>query len=113
MVRKNLEIFRNTSKVYELRFKRQGMNNDITGWTIYFTVKENMIDTDVNAKIKKDITTHPDGKHGIALIEISSSETDLPEKAYYYDIKFKDENDNVGILFSGRLEIKKPVTLRI
>lgn len=109
---KDLEIFRKTTKVYELNFKKDGQVLPITGWTIYFTVKENMADPDVDAKIKKDITTHIDPTQGKTIIELSTIDTDLDPKSYYYDIKYKDAEGNAGILFRGRITIIEPVTTR-
>ncbi len=109
---KDLEIYSKTTKIYELIFKNNnGVVENITGWTIYFTVKKNMTDTDVNAKIKKDITTHSDPTNGKTLIELSTTDTDLVG-SYNYDVKYKDDDDNVGILFMGRIRFVKPVTTR-
>lgn len=109
---KDFEIFRKTTKVYELNFKKDGSPLDISDWKIYFTMKENMGDIDDIAKIKKDITTHMDAPNGKTTIELSTTDTDLTPKNYYYDIKYKDDEDNVGILFRGRITIVKPVTTR-
>ena len=109
---KDLEIFRKTTKVYELIFKQDGLPLDITDWTIYYTLKENMGDSDDNAKIKKDITTHMDAPNGKTTIELSTTDTNLTSMSYYYDIKYKDDEGNVGILFRGRTTIVEPVTTR-
>ena len=109
---KDLEIFRKTTKVYELNFKREGLGFDITDWKIYFTLKENMGDSDDIAKIKKDITTHMDAPNGKTTIELSTNDTDLVSKSYYYDIKYLDTEGNAGILFRGRITIIEPVTTR-
>lgn len=108
----NLKIYRKTSKAYELQFKKNALAVDLTGWTVYFTLKLKMEDTDANAKIKKDITTHANGTKGKALIELTATDTDLPTKSYYYDIKYKDTAGNAGILIRGRITIVEPVTQR-
>lgn len=109
---KDLEIFRKTTKVYGLNFKKDGLPLDITDWTIYFTMKENMGDIDDDAKIKKDIITHLDATNGKTTIELSTTDTNLTSMPYYYDIKYKDDEDNVGILYRGRITIVEPVTTR-
>lgn len=106
---KDLEIERKTTKTFELKIKKNKVANDITGWTIYFTVKENMNDTDTNAKIDKTITSHSDAVNGITEVTLSSSDTDLTPKNYYYSMDFKDAEGNIGILLQGRLKIRKPV----
>lgn len=109
---KELKLYRNTSKTYEIQFTKNGFAQNITGWTIYFTVKENMEDSDTNAKIKKDITNISDPINGIALIELSTTDTDLKPKSYFYDVKYKDNNGNADILITGRITVQEPVTTR-
>lgn len=105
----NLEIFQKSTKAYELKFKNKykaALN--ITGWTIYFTVKEKMQDKDADAKIKKIITIHLSAIDGKTLIELSSSDTDLLGN-YYYSFDFKNNNGKEGVLFLGRITFKDAV----
>ena len=104
-----LKVFRKTTKKYELQFKKEGIVEDITGWTIYFTVKEKMEDTDENAKISKKITSHSDPTNGKTLIELTVANLDLPLGNYYYSIDFLDDEGNAGILLHGWFKIEKPV----
>jgi hypothetical protein len=106
---KNLEIFRNTTKTFQLSFVRLGQNVDITGWTIYFTVKTLLTDTDEKAVIAKIITNHYDASKGKTLIALNINDTDRVGN-FYYDIKYKDVDDKSGILFSGRITFKETVT---
>lgn len=110
---KNLVIYRNTSKVFELIFKRDGVGEDITGWTIYFTVKASMQDSDANAVIKKDVTSHLDASNGKSAIEVTPDDTvNLTPRAYDYDIKAKTDEGYTAILYHGKLLIREPVTTR-
>lgn len=106
---KELEIYIKTTKVYELSFTKNGVVEPITGWTIYYTVKEKKEDTDANAKIKKDITEHSDAAGGKTLIELSTSDTDLDPKSYWYSMDYKSSDGKVGILFEGKVTFKKAV----
>ena len=110
---KELVIIKKTTKVYELRFTKNEVVEPITDWTIYFTVKKNMKDLDDNAKIKKDVIDHEDAVGGITLIKLSASDTNIEAGVYYYDIKYKDSDGNIGILFMGRIKVTEPVTQRI
>lgn len=114
MVYKDLVIMKKTTKIYEVTFKHKqtGAKEDITDWTLYFTVKANMLDIDDNAKIKKDVTIHEDAINGKTVIELSANDTDLDAGIYYYDIKYKDDEDNIGIIVSGRITMVEPVTQR-
>lgn len=106
---KDLKIIRKTTKAYELHFTKEGQAEDITGWTVYFTVKEKMEDSDNEAKIKKTITNHTDALGGISTIELTIVDTDLEAKEYYYSIDVKDIDANQLVLFYGRLLLEEAV----
>jgi len=106
---KDLEITRKCTKIYELIFKKNGTPEDITGWTVYFIVKENMNDTDDNAKISKVVTSHSDPTSGKTLISLDSSDTDIDSGVYYYTMDFKDDENHEDVLFRGRLKIVEPL----
>jgi len=104
-----LIIYRKSTKIYELEFSKDEVRIPITDWTIYFTVKTNVDDSDANAIIKKDITAHTDSENGKTEINLSSVDTDLTPKNYYYSIDYKDDEGNEGVLYYGRLTIKKAI----
>ena len=105
----NLEIEKKTTKVYELTFKKDGTVEDITDWTIYFTVKENVEDDDDDAEIKKSITSHTFPTTGTTEIDLSISDTNIAVGNYYYSIDYKDDEGNIGTILRGRLKIISPV----
>ena len=109
MKRECLEIIRKTTKNYELKFTKDGLVTDITGWTIYFTVKESMEDIDASAKIAKIVTTFANAEGGIALIELTSTDTDITAGNYWYSIDYRDSDDNEDTLLTGKIKIKEPV----
>lgn len=109
---RNLTIPKATSKSFELRFKKTtGAPEDISGWRILFTCKTKMEDTDAQAVITKDVTSHLDAENGKTLIELTPTDTDL-SGSYYYDIKSVDTANNVNILFHGRITFRVTVTTR-
>lgn len=110
MKRKDLEMVKNTTRIFELSFTKDGIYKDITGWTVYFYCKKLMTDSDINAKIKKVITSHSNPTKGITLITLDASDTaNLDAGNYYFSMDWKDKDDQQGILFSGRLVIKEPI----
>ena len=111
---KDLEVVRRTTKSYELQFKKSGVTADITGWTIYFTVKKKMEDSDSNAIISKDVTDHSDPTDGKTLISLTIADTNpsIANDLCYYDIKYKDTDGNVGILLRGKIKFIEAVTQR-
>lgn len=102
----NLEVDQRTTPKYEIIVKKNGKYVDISDWTIYFTVKQNIKDSDASAKIKKDITSHLDGENGKSLIALTATETDL-QGTHHYSIDYKDGDDNEGVLYWGRLLFRK------
>ena len=113
-VNKTLEIVQKTTKIYEVQFKKNGANQDITGWTVFFTMKNKLTDEDVDAIISKTITVHEDSTQGKTLVELTSSDTDVPPKSYYFDIKFKDTSTpaQIGVVIQGRITITRISTQR-
>ena len=107
---KNLEMVKNTTRVFELNFTKDGVFKDITGWTVYFYLKKKMTDSDANAKISKTITTHSDPTNGTTLITIDVADTSsLTSGNFFFTMDWKDTDDNEGVLFSGRFKLKESV----
>ena len=111
MQHKDLQIDKKTTKIYELIFKNKetGAYEDITDWTVYFTVKINMNDSDASAVISKTITDHVDATAGKTLINLEPTDTDLDAGNYYFDIGFKNDDAQEGIIIQGKLRIVETV----
>ncbi len=114
---KDLIIPKQTTKIFELQFKKNGQPINITEWVVYFTAKTAMKDTDDEAVIEKDIgnesgaTSHSDPTNGKTLIELSPTDTNL-EGNYYYDVKYKDGDRNIAIVVKGKIKFTRTVTTR-
>lgn len=108
-----LKIKRGDSKIYTIRFVEDDTQAaiDITGWTIFFTVKENVEDTDANAKIAKTITAHPNPTGGESQIELTTSDTNLIGN-YLFDIQIKKDSGEIKTITEGIISFTKDVTLR-
>ena len=111
MMHKDLQIDKKTTKIYELIFKDNvnGGYKNITGWSIYFTAKVNMNDSDASAVILKTITDHVDAIAGKTLINLEPTDTDIDAGNYYFDIGFKNEDAQEGVLIQGKLKIVETV----
>ncbi len=109
-----LTIPRGTTKYYEVKFSKNGASEDITGYTIFFTLKESMKDPDSSALIQKDITSHEDAVNGISAIELSAEDTNIEPGTYWFDIQYKDNENpaNKKLLQIGRIKITETVTQR-
>lgn len=88
--RQDISMHRGDWKYFVLNF-----GEDITGWTVYFTVVDPMLDnsgdlTDTNALVTIDVTTHLDQVNGNTAIPILSALTkSLTPGTYEYEIRVK------------------------
>jgi hypothetical protein len=71
----NLDIYRGDNYSWEFHFTSAGVEENITGWTIYFTAKRYITDPDDQAIIQKIITSHTDPTHGVSQLALSHIET--------------------------------------
>lgn len=108
----DIEIFKRTTNVYELVFTTDGVAEDITGWTIYFTVKISQKDVDTQSIIKKDITVHTDAVNGKTEIALTPDDTDIDTRPYWYDIVVEDTENNINVVANGRMRVKEHATDR-
>lgn len=110
----NFKFPRGDDQVLALEFTENGAVKDITGWTIYFTLKKNIEDSDASAVLKKDITTHTDPTNGKTEIPLLNTETDVLEGIYFYDIQYKDVSTPaiVKTVLSGQMTFTEDVTRR-
>jgi len=90
----NLEIVRKDTKNYRVILKRDGIAVDISGWTVYFTVKNDFNDADSVALISKNylMPNNSDSQAGIGYLPLSSSDTNIAIGEYVYDMKFINTN---------------------
>jgi hypothetical protein len=108
----NLFIKRGDTKPYTIYFEDEdGMDINITGWTIFFTAKINIDDSDDDAKIKKTIISHTDPINGETQILLTSTDT-ADVGNYVYDIQYKDTAGNIRTVMEGMLVIAQDITQR-
>lgn len=107
-------LYRGDSREYSLVFTdSKGAVIDITGWKVYFTLKQNHLIEDGEAVIKKDITNHEAPKEGKTKIVLAPSDTDnLKPGNYFYDVQIKKPNGDVVTVVRGSLKIEPDVTRR-
>lgn len=86
-------------------------SENITDWTVFFTVKESIEDDDSEAVISKDITTHDLPTEGETTFVLTSSETDRIG-SYVYDIQVKTADGLVKTVTSGPIVFTDDVTER-
>jgi len=112
MTTKTLELYRGDTKRYSFTFKRDGVAIDITGYTIRFTVKREKTDSDSDAVITKDVTSHTNAAGGESAVDLSSAETNVPEGSYCYDIQTTDAGGAISTVLAGAFIVTEDVTKR-
>jgi len=85
---------------------------DISGWTIRVTLKERKTDTDSDAVIKKDVTSHTAPTEGQTEFSFTSTETKGLDGTYFYDIQITDSNGDVYTATIGSVKFYQGVTDR-
>lgn len=87
-----------------------GVPIDITGSRIRITLKEDIEDADPGALQKDAVLLDQVTNKGEALLTLSSSDTNIDAREYYYDIEWKDSADNIRTLINGTISIFADVT---
>jgi hypothetical protein len=109
----NYQVYRGDTFSVKLEFT--DTNNvpvDITGWTIFFTVKRLKTDVDAKAVISKTITDIPSPTLGIYTLTVLASELNTFEGAYYYDFQIKLLDGKIYTVTSGSITFVADVTRR-
>lgn len=106
----DLTVYRENSCLINLNIK----NYDLTGATIYFTVKPDFDEdeNDTSAVIQTEITDHIDPENGVTSIRLTPAQTNVTPDKYKYDIKIKLADNEQHTLLVGNFIVNEVVTLR-
>jgi hypothetical protein len=85
---------------------------DITGWTIFFTVKAKADDLDAAAIISKTITSFSNPTAGEAEISLTSTDTNQTIGSYLFDLQVKTNLNEIFTVVEGIITITKDITIR-
>lgn len=86
---------------------------DLTGATIFFTIKENLNDADSDALLQKNVTSHVSDSGGLSQIDLATTDTNLSEGTYYYDIQIKFSSGAITSTQPQTLKVYQDVTRRV
>jgi len=102
------------TKKYTVTFKDSDGNAiDITGATVYLTVKKNKTDSDSDAIFQKTVTSHSDPTNGVTEFTILASDTaTIDVNNYVYDIQFVNGTE-VKTFLKGRWQVTDETTISI
>ncbi len=113
MIRTNLEIYRGDDKTWNLTFRDStGDSIDITGSTVWLTVKSSISDPDESALIQKQVTTHSNPTQGetqISLLPVDTS--DVSVGRYEYDMQLIESSGKITTFMRGVFSISQDITI--
>jgi hypothetical protein len=88
------------------------VEKDITGWTLWFTVKENVDDSDGEALIQEEITGHTDAANGKTELVVNGGVTETVKAGdHYFDVQIDDgSGDGPETIWKGTIPFEEGVT---
>lgn len=108
----NLKVYKKKPKTWPLYFEtEEGSTIDLTGCTIYFTVKTKKTDTDLTALIAKTITVHTEATAGISAITLTAANTDLAIGTYYAGLEYLDSSAVLRPIGEGLFTVSRPTRI--
>ena len=109
-----LEFYRGDTKKLNLTFKKKdGSPWDITGATIWFTIKKDPNDDDDKALLQVSVSTHTDPTNGKTVLTLSKDDTNIePGFSYPSDFQMVDDDGNVTTLATPEVNVLPDITRR-
>jgi len=107
----DLNVYRGDSFAKTLTFTDgDGASVDITGATVYFSIKETSAASDADALIQKKGTID-DGTGGIASVSLTAAEMDVvPVGSWFYDFQITLANGAVLTVLAGDFLVTQDIT---
>jgi len=107
------DFYRGDTPSFNIVFQDDDGNPiDITGATVYFTLKVNTTDTDANAALQKVVTTHTNPTVGETTVALTHSDTSgLSPGTYFYDFQAVLANGDYITMDGGKVSILADTTL--
>lgn len=95
-----LIVVRGTTPQYEIAVvdKSTQAAFDLTGFTMYFTVKKGQYDADADAIIGPVTATISSPTTGVGTVGLSVSDTTVPEGLYWYDVRITDADEQYVVV---------------
>lgn len=107
----NIRVKRDNDRGLKITISKDGAAKNITGWTIFFSVKKRKNDTDDQAIIFKEVTSHTNPTAGETYITIDAADTKTEKVGIYpFDIKAVDDQGKKQSSETGTFEIVQEVT---
>ncbi len=88
-----------------------GAAYNLTGATLFLTVKNTLTDADSAAVIRKEVTAHDDATAGESHFDLLTTDN-ATAGTRYYDVQLKDSANKIFTLFGGVWRVLADVTVR-
>lgn len=109
----DMQVIRRDDVSFDLTFTDvDGDPINLTGATVFFTVKKRATDPDDEAEISKSITSFDDPTSGVALLELTTSDTDMSAGRYLFDIQLKTVDGKIVSSTAGNFLVTQDITVR-
>lgn len=109
----NLSLIRRDDVDLDITFTdKDGEPINISNATVYFTMKRKKTDSDDDAVLAIEVTSHSNPTAGETRVSLTNTETDLPPRYYFYDVQIKDSDDKIISSSVGQIKILQDVTIR-
>ena len=108
-----LSIIRGDDVTIPVTFKdSDGDPINLTGSTVFFTVKNEKSDADDDAVISKSITSHTTPASGITQVVLTNEDTDVDPGSYFWDLQIKDSAGKIQSTQAAQFEVIQDITTR-
>jgi hypothetical protein len=84
---------------------------DLTGATLFLTVKNALTDADSAAVIRKEVTSHDNAAGGLSHFDLLTTDN-ATAGTRYYDVQLKTSDAKIYTLFGGLWKVLADVTAR-
>jgi hypothetical protein len=88
-----------------------GTAYDLTGATLFLTVKNALTDADSAAVIRKEVTSHDDAEAGESHFDLLTTDN-ATAGTRFYDVQLKTSDAKIYTLFGGLWKVLADVTAR-
>jgi hypothetical protein len=88
-----------------------GTAYNLTGSTLFLTVKNTLTDVDSAAVIRKEVTSHSNATGGLSHFDILTTDN-ATAGVRFYDVQLKDSTNKIYTLFGGLWKVLADVTTR-
>jgi hypothetical protein len=88
-----------------------GTAYNLTGATLFLTVKSALTDADSAAVIRKEVTSHSNATGGLSHFDLLTTDN-ATAGTRYYDVQIKGADNKVYTLFGGLWKVLSDVTTR-